>query len=209
MKKKKKERKIALEDKAPVSTLATRVPIYIPYRTRPRRWNYFSWSSIGLKVNPWEGISPIYLNKADNLCCLFICFLAEKKKKKKTPSESFDDSIGALCSPRIIHSDPWKLYVGKQKSDLFVSLSHFQQALSRRVAVRFFPSPTLISNNMLRHSTHRFAIARMGCIVLVWYSVCAVECATIKNSTLLLFFPFLFLFISLSFSLLVWFLRRI
>lgn len=109
MKKKKKERKIALEDKAPVSTLATRVPIYIPYRTRPRRWNYFSWSSIGLKVNPWEGISPIYLNKAENLCCLFICFLAEKKKKKKTPSESFDDSIGALCSPRIIHSDPWKL----------------------------------------------------------------------------------------------------
>lgn len=84
MKKKKKERKIALEDKTPVSTLATRVPIYIPYRTRPRRWNYFSWSSIGLKVNPWEGISPIYLNKADNLCCLFICFLGEKKKKENS-----------------------------------------------------------------------------------------------------------------------------
>ena len=44
-------------------------------------------------------------------------------------------------------------YVGKQKSDLFVSLSHFQRAPSR-VAVRFFPSPTLTSNNMLRHSTH-------------------------------------------------------
>lgn len=208
MKKKKKERKIALEDKAPVSTLATRVPIYIPYRTRPRRWNYFSWSSIGLKVNPWEGISPIYLNKAENLCCLFICFLAEKKKKRKL----LQNLLTILLEPCALHVSSILIlenYVGKQKSDLFVSLSHFQQALSRRVAVRFFPSPTLISNNMLRHSTHRFAIARMGCIVLVWYSVCAVECATIKNSTLLLFFPFLFLFISLSFSLLVWFLRRI
>ena len=121
----------------------------------------------------------------------------EREKKKKTPSgSSFDDSIGA--SPHISSILILENYVGKQKSALFVSLSHFQRALSRRVAARFFPPPTPTSDNMLRHSTHRCA---NGCIVLLWCAQSSV--ATIKNSTLLLFFP------PLSLSLFRWFLRRI
>ena len=76
-KKKKRERKIALEDKASVS----------------KRWRRESQSTclIGLvpvdetisrgRVSGWQirGWRKKYLNKADNLCCLFLCFLAFTK----------------------------------------------------------------------------------------------------------------------------------
>ena len=106
-KKKKRERKIALEDKAPVS----------------KRWRRESQSTclIGLvpvdetisrgRVSGWQirGWRKKYLNKADNLCCLFLCFLAEREREREKKENTFRIFFRRFywsLSTHIIHSDP-------------------------------------------------------------------------------------------------------